>query len=234
MNTKKIINTVILLVLTVFFMGSCSKNTSVAPQVKKLSYQFKVQTPSAHLALSGPVSAAGPSGTITWQSGYANVASISFEGMDQQEHQNEDVCSEPQVYKVDLFSLSQLIGNVDIAVVDYHHVDIKIELKKTPTDSALFLKGVYGSIPVELSLDEGNDNTEVIAIAKDLAVGVKDTYVSVINLHLDKLLTGVSASDLDSATLTNGTLYINSNSNPAIYSKILANLGNFSDGDYNN
>ncbi|GAC1312479.1 MAG: hypothetical protein NVSMB24_34030 [Mucilaginibacter sp.] len=220
---------------------SCAKKNAVAPK-KKLSYQFKVTGASSALVAGTQSSTlttmASTGGNITWQSGYVNVESISFEGKNQENNQGHDDFIEPAVYKLDLFGPNQLIGKVDIAVGTYHNVDIKIELKQTPTGAALFLKGLYasakGNIPVELSLNEGNDDMEIKALAKDLTVGAKDSYIAYINLHLDKLIAGVKSADLDGATLTGGTMVISSTSNVAIYTKIKATLGNCSDGDYNN
>lgn len=238
-----IIKTSILLLLLLTIV-SCKKQNSVTPS-KKLSYQFKVVTASVPLSASinnsrlQILSTATGGGEVTWQSGYANVSSISFDGQNQNNNNEEDDFNEPQVYKVDLFSSNQLLGNIDVAPGTYHNVEIKVELKRTLTDSALFLKGIYttasGSIPVELSLD-GNDNNllEIPVTAQDLTVGSTNSYIAIINLHLDKLMAGVTSTDLDSATLINGSILINSSSNIAIYTKIKANIDNFSDDNYNN
>jgi hypothetical protein len=231
----------LLLMAIVLCMVACSKKNDVAPKSKKISYQFKVAGASAPLTASvqhsNLATMAVTTGNITWQSGYANVASISFEGKNQDNNQNTDDFTEPIVYKVDLFNTNQFLGNVDIAVGTYHNVDIKIELKQTLSGPALFLKGTYasvkGNLPIELSFNEGNDQMEIVAIAKDLSIGVKESYVAFINFHLDKLMAGIQSADLDAATVTNGTILINSNSNAGVYSKIKANISGFSDADYN-
>jgi len=240
---KKILlkSSALLLIAIVFCMVSCTKKNDTAPNSKKISYQLKVSGTSAPLSASVKHSNLATmgitTGNITWQSGYANVASISFEGKNQDNNQNTDDFKEPAVYKVDLFNTNQFLGNVDIAVGTYHNVDIRIELKQTPADPALLLKGTYasakGSLPIELSFNEGSDQVEIMAIAKDLSVGVKDSYIAFINFHLDKLMAGIQTADLDAATVTNGAILINSNSNAGIYSKIKANISSFSDADYN-
>jgi hypothetical protein len=239
---KTVIFKISLLLLLLVIITSCTKKNAVPPS-KKLSYQFKVITTavplSANINSSTLNTAAGAN--ITWQSGYANVSSISFDGQNQNDNSNneENNFSEPQVYKVDLFSSNQLLGNIDIATGTYHNVEIKVELKQTLTDSALFLKGIYtsasGNIPVELSLNGNNGGLlEIPVSTQDLTVGTIDSYIALINLHLDKLITGLTSTDLDSATITNGSILIDSSNNIAIYNKIQANINNFSDGNYNN
>lgn len=213
------------LIILVFF--SCKKNSDVSPAHKKLSYQFKV---AANL----------PGANLTWQSGFANVSSISFGGDNQNKNNKheDDLFMEPTVFKVDLFKTGIFLGNVDIATGNYHNVKIKVELKQTATDPALFLKGTYasssGSKPVELSFNEGSDQFEILVTAKDLNVGAKQHYIEDINLHLDKLMAGVTSNDLNSATITGGSIIINKTSNIAIYAKIKANINSFSDANNEN
>lgn len=240
---KTVIFKISLLLLLLVIITSCTKKNAVSPS-KKLSYQFKVTATaiplSANINSSTLNTAAGTS--ITWQSGYANVSSISFDGQNQNDNNSnneENNFSEPQVYKVDLFSSNQLLGNIDIATGIYHNVEIKVELKQTLTDSALFLKGIYtsvsGNIPVELSLNGNNGGLlEIPVSAQDLTIGTMDSYIALINLHLDKLIIGLTSADLDSATITNGSILIDSSNNITIYNKIQANINNFSDGNYNN
>lgn len=231
-----------LLLLLLVIITSCTKKNVVTPS-KKLSYKFKVITTSVPLTAnnSTPQTLNTASGGIIWQSGYASVSSISFDGQNQNDNNNsnseESNFSEPQVYKVDLFSSNQLLGSIDIATGTYHNVEIKVELKQTLTDSALFLKGIYtstnGSIPVELSLNGNNGNLlEIPVTAQDLTVGTINSYIALINLHLDRLMVGLTSTDLDSATITNGSILINSSSNITIFNKIQANINNFSDGNY--
>jgi hypothetical protein len=244
MKNLRLKSSVALLIAIGFCMASCSKKNDAAPNSKKISYQFKVTGNSAHLtasvkhsSLTTMAMSTMSTGDITWQSGFANVSSISFEGKNQDDNQSTDNFVEPAVYKVDLFNANQFLGNVDIAVGTYHNVDIRVELKQSGADPALYLKGTYasakGSLPIELSFNEGSDQFEILALAKDLSVGAKDSYVAFISFHLDKLMAGISATDLDAATLTNGSILIDSHSNADIYAKIKANISGFSDADYN-
>ncbi|HWZ16056.1 MAG TPA: hypothetical protein VNW95_12530 [Mucilaginibacter sp.] len=237
---------VLLMLLAVII--SCSKKNTPAPvSNKKLSYQFKVLNANVALSSSTPGSntTALGTGSINWQSGFANILSISFIGnnIDNNVNPNDttidtnDSFVEPSIYKVDLFGSNQLLGNVDIAKGTYHDAEIKVELKSSATEPALYLKGVYasanGNVPIELSLSEGGEQMEVIATAKNLTVSSKDSYVAFINMHLDKLMAGVTTGDLDAATLSNGSILIDQSNNTSIYDKIMANINGFSDGDYN-
>jgi hypothetical protein len=229
--------------LLIMALTACSKKNDVTTVSKKLSYQFKIANPSVPLSSSvhnsNLTTTATSGGNIIWQSGYINILSISFEGKNENNNNMEVVFKKPAAYKVDLFTSSnQSLGNVDILTGIYHNANIRLETKQSSTGSAFYLKGIYtsvkGSIPVELSLNEGNNQMEILANAKNLSIGSKDSYIAFINLHLEKLMAGVTAANLDAATLTSGSILINSNSNVSIYSKIKANINSFSDGDYNN
>lgn len=236
-----------LLSLTVIalLLSSCSKNSpKPAP---KLSYQFRVANATAPLSATAHTSGlttmsvgATTSANVTWQSGYAIVSSISFDGDNENEgNKNEqDDFTESSPFKVDLFNANTLLGNVDIANGTYQNVNIKLELKETAADSALYLKGTYTplagtTVPVILSLDGKNNDLEILVKAKNLTIAATQSYIEFLDLHLDILMTGVSSADMNAATLTNGAIVINSTSNTAIYSKVLANLNNFCDGEGN-
>lgn len=234
-----------LLSLTVVaVLGSCSKNSpKPAP---KLTYQFKVTNAVAALSATAHASSglatsslgATTSTNVTWQSGYATVSSISFDGNNENEgnKNEEDDFIESSPFKVDLFNGNTLLGNVDIAYGTYQNINIKLELKRTSVDSALYLKGTYtptagSTVPVILSLDGKSDDLEILVKARNLTVAANQSYIEFLDLHLDILMTGVTTTDLDAATLTKGAIIINATSNTAIYNKVLANLNNFCDGE---
>ncbi|GAC1312473.1 MAG: hypothetical protein NVSMB24_34010 [Mucilaginibacter sp.] len=246
--TAQVLKIGVLLILLTGIISCTKKNTPVPVSVnKKLSYQFKVL--NANVALNSGTPGSNTltlgTGSINWQSGFANILSISFIGDNIDNNINpsdttadtNDSFVEPSIYKVDLFGDNQLLGNVDIAKGTYHDAEIKVELKSSATEPALYLKGVYasanGTVPIELLLTEGGDQMEVIATAKNLSVGSKDSYIAFINMHLDKLMAGVTTVDLDAATLSNGSILIDQGNNTSIYDKIMANINGFSDGDYN-
>ncbi len=232
-----------LLVLTVIAAVSCSKNNSPKP-TSKLSYQFKVTTAiaplsaTAHTGSMSNMSVVSTPANITWQSGYATVSSISFDGQNENEGDNnqEDNFTEPSPFKVNLFSSNTLLGNIDIANGTYQNVNIKLELKQTAADSALYLTGTYTSLlgtttPVTLALDGKDENFEILVKAKNIAVTGNQNVIEFLNLHLDTLLAGITTADMDAATLTNGAIVINSTINADIYNKILANINDFCEGE---
>lgn len=235
-----------LLVLTIIAtLVSCSKNNSPKP-TSKLSYQFKVTTATApisatvHTGTMSNMSLVSTPANITWQSGYATVSSISFDGQNENEgdKNEEDNFTEPSPFKVDLFSSNTLLGNIEIANGTYQNVNVKLELKQTATDSALYLTGSYTSslgttTPVTLSLDGKGEDFEIHVKAKNISIAGNQNVIEFLDLHLDTLLTGITTADLDAATLTNGALVINSTSNITIYNKILANINDFCDGEDN-
>lgn len=226
-------------------LSSCSKNSpKPAP---KLSYQFKVTNAIAPLSATTRTSGlttmsvgATTSANVTWQSGYATVSSISFDGDNENEgNKNEqDGFTESSPFKVDLFTANTLLGNVDIANGTYQNINIKLDLKQTAADSALYLTGTYTpsvgtTVPVILSLNGKSDDLEIHIKAKNLTIAAGQSYIEFLDLHLDMLMTGVTSADMAAATLTNGAIVINSTTNTTIYNKVLANLDDFCDGEGN-
>lgn len=57
-----------------------------------------------------------------------------------------------------------------------------------------------------------------------VAAGVATDFTGVVQIYLDKLLTDISSTNLDNATLTNGNIVISSTSNTALYYLIRRNL----------
>lgn len=222
---------------------SCSKNNN-PKATSKLSYQFKVTTAIAplsatvHTGSMSNMSLVSTPANITWQSGYATVSSISLDGQNENEgnKDEQDNFVEPSPFKVDLFSSNTLVGNIDIANGTYQNVNIKLELKQTATDSALYLKGTYTSAlgtttPVILSLDGKGEDFEILVKAKNISVTGNQNVVEFLDLHLDTLLAGITTADMDAAALTNGAIVINSTINTDIYNKILANINDFCEGE---
>lgn len=77
------------------------------------------------------------------------------------------------------------------------------------------------------------NDLEILVKAKNVTIAAGQSYVEFLDLHLDILMAGVSGADMKLATLTKGTIVINSTSNTAIYKKVLATLNNFCDGEGN-
>lgn len=213
---------------------SCSKDDTTGSG--KLSYKVKPSNFTASVAsnasASGLVVNINSNSSLTWTTGNANISEIDFEA------EKNDVEIEREyknLVNVDLFNLSPVLGTVSLPDGTYDEVELKLELKQTTTQAIpLTLKGTYTNAsgikaPVEFYF---NENFEVEVEAEDLVVNGSTDYLALINVQLNKFLTNVSTSDMDSATKTNGTIVISSASNLNLYNKLKANLNAFGDCDF--
>lgn len=172
---------------------------------------------------------------LNWESGYVNVSEIKFQA---KRNDLEVSYKSKGLANVNLFDISPVISSITLPEGQYDKVKLKVEIKQERDKPALFLKGSYtdgnnNKVPVELYLNEGENEFEIEVEAKNIMVDSKFSYTGLISLHLDRLIDGITASDLAAATKTNGTIVISTTSNLKLYSKIKANANHFSDCDFN-
>ena len=80
----------------------------------------------------------------------------------------------------------------------------------------LVLKGNYTTkagniIPIEYDF---NEDAEIVALANDLTIDGKNNLIAQISLHLNKLLSNVTAQEIDQTVRTNNMILITSTINP--------------------
>jgi hypothetical protein len=214
-------------------LSSCAKEDSPGAEI---SYQVKPLNMTASVGStvseSGLVVTVNSNSSLTWTTGNLNVAEIDFEA----ENNNVEIEYElKDHFNINLHDLSPVLGNIHIPDGTYDEVELKLALTKSlTTDIPLTLKGSYttstgSKIPVEFYF---NQDFEVEVEAEDLVVSSTTDYLALINVQLNKLLTNVSAADLNEATKTNGTIVISATSNVNLYEKFRANLNLFGDCDF--
>lgn len=261
MRTQVKLMAIGLFFLTVTTIVSCSKKNiaplkgKVALQINSIN-----PSSSLGMSSAGTVSGVSSS-TIEWKSGFMNISSIEVNNESEKEgsgsegkENSPESAKEDSVKTVNLFVPNEKIGMVDIAEGNYDSLLVKLQITQTLTSPALFLKGNYTNPAglnkqVEFSLNEGvvnsqtdtqqqgenqggeNDDLKILATLRKLIVTTQGSTVASINLDFKKLLNGVTASDLDSAVLNNGTIIINKTTNTSIYNKIRANINKFSNAN---
>jgi len=77
-----------------------------------------------------------------------------------------------------------------------------------------------------------NSDATIKAEAENITLTSTIDFVALVHLHLNKLEAGVTAADLENATLTNSVIVISSTSNTDIYNKVLANLSNCGEHEF--
>jgi hypothetical protein len=127
---------------------------------------------------------------------------------------------------VDLFALTPLETYVTLDTGVYKKIAITAYLEKTDTILPLKLTGSFTNdsskvVPIEFDL---SDNAVVQVKADSITINGTTDYTALLALQLNRLTTGISVSDLNNATLTNGSLIISNKSNALLYYKMRANI----------
>jgi len=235
-NRLLIICAAIVLAGTSTFLGSCKKDNTTPSSAGNSQLSFGVRadngTGTSLSANSGNGSGNNtPSATasVNFTSGTANISGFRLEatkrGLQIEVRSNN-------LTNIDLFAINASVTGVTIDTGTYTHIEIRVELSKSSTAALpLMLKGTFTNasgtvIPIELDF---NDDAEIRAEAQDVVVSSTTSLTTIVTMHLNKLLAGVSASQLNSATLTNGTLVISNSINTGIYNQVKNNISNCGD-----
>lgn len=217
-------------------LTSCKKSgvSSAASANSQLAFGLQTDSASINLAFSPTTGLPAPTGgsaravstlpTIVWTSGIANISGFKFEA--RKKGLNIEVESH-NVAHIDLLALATSLTSVTLDTGTYKEIEIRVVLTKTTSaDLPLVLKGTFttqggAAVPIELDF---NDNAEIRAGADNVIVDGKTDITTIVKLHLNRLLRGITSAALDQATRTNGTIVISANSNASFYDQISHNL----------
>jgi hypothetical protein len=128
---------------------------------------------------------------------------------------------------VDLFNLSSVTGGINLQPGIFDNVTLEIKsFKADAVSSPLFyLTGNYtnttGTVK-RINVVINEDFKLHIAITDTL--NFADNFTSIVKVNLVQLLSGVTQTELDNATLTNDILVISRASNVTLFDKLLINL----------
>ncbi|MBU0695722.1 MAG: hypothetical protein KKE39_04240 [Bacteroidetes bacterium] len=237
-SISNIIKSISFVLLAVTVLAACKKSSPSGSG--KLSLQFNaVNSGAVKTANTSDLKTFGaavstntvPTG-ITWTSGYVYVSEIDFKAT--KDNATEIRYKSEGSRKVDLFNVNASAGDFTIPSGVYSKIKLELEIG-TPQGAkypGVYLSGTYGTTPIVFADDESGDQFEVEVEGRNFTFDSTKDYNSLINLHLNLLLNGVSNADLDAATKTNGTIVLNSTSNVAIYQKAKQNLQHLSDSDF--
>jgi hypothetical protein len=226
---KTINNLFLLSLATGFFAVSCQKDSIEAPGTSK-SLDIKLQATNASFSLQKSTAATA---TFIWDSSYMVVSKIEFEA-EKGESQSAEISYEwkgPR--KIDLLGLNTFVGSISLPPDVYHEVSLKLLAYQSDagTSPVFYLSGTYINTA-------GTDTPVLLEVNEDIEFRIKQEgylldasvdYTSLIHMNLSLLFDGISANELDGATVTDGTIVINSTSNTGLYNAIIDNFSSCSE-----
>jgi hypothetical protein len=219
--------------LAVLSITACKK-TGSSPSSKTSQLSFEMQADNSTTNLSSSSTGLSTNSTftgiagLTFTSGTANVSRFKFEA---KRNGVEIEISSRNLTSIDLFALSPKIAGVTLDTGTYREIEISAMLQHSSDTSAipLKLKGTFSGTPIEFDL---NDDVTIKAEAENITVTRTTDFVALVHMHLNKLEAGITAADLQAATLTNGVIVISRTSNTTIYNKVLANLSTCGENEF--
>lgn len=221
------------IVLALSGLNACKKDIASLPaQDSQIAFSVKadlnaISSSSNILASSSPVSSAtGSTAAVTWTEGLANVSKFEFEAKKGSVKKEIEVKG---LTNINLFAIDPAAVKSVIDTGTYREIELKLVLSKSSTSTIpLTLKGNFTAAdgtptPVEIQVnDDMIVKVELDNVKIDPSTDLQATFV----LGLNKIMQGISLSDLSAGTKTSGKILINSASNVVLYNKVKLNLQN--------
>lgn len=219
MKTVKI-TIITVIVLSIASMMGCKKS-NVSKPIKSTS-QLAFQLKATHLAdsVTVPDTITG----LTWLSGTADVASFTFDAWRNGvsiEIENHNATT------VNLFAPSPILTYVTLDTGTYKKISITANIEPSSSDpTPLVLKGTFktDSAKTDTIVFNFSADTKIKVQARNITLDGTNDFMALVDIALDKLTHGITAADLNGATVTNGTIVISATSNKDLYWKMVQNL----------
>ena len=229
MKITKIKNSITLTLALAAVVGlySCKKDGLAPSTTSGAKISFGVSADKS-FASAAPGTAAA---AITWTAGIANISQFKFEAV---KGGVKTEISARGLTNVDLFAISPALVGTTIDTGTYKQIEVKLEFVKSGAALPLSVQGSFTAadgtvVPVEIDV---NESFELKAEANNVFVDKTTDLKSIIKLHLDKVLAGITVADLSAAAQTSGKIIISSTSNSAIFNKIKANVANAGETEF--
>jgi hypothetical protein len=239
-KTNQVKKTLILLTVALG-LYSCQKGNAPQPSTKATQLSFGLKATNASIPVMGTTRRAfGPTmnaatGAVTtpvikFTAGTANIAKFKLEakkGNTSIEVQTKNLMN------VDLFAINPAVITAKLDTGTYKELEIRVELAQTAdtTKIPLTLKGSFIAadstvVPIKFDI---NQNLTIKAEANNIVLHNSTDLASIVMLHLDRVVAGITASDLNAAKRTNGVIVISSTSNINLFNKLKVNVENSGD-----
>ncbi len=206
------------LLMSIATISSCKKKDDNG------SVSIQLRSQNQAVSLSGRTETAA----LSWVSGSAFVEEVELEV----EKDDSETEIETNVgRRIDLMGTVAQLGTIPLLPGRYEEIEVELKLGNTRGDTALVLRGNFvnnsgTSVPVVFFINEA---IELKAEAENVVLTGTDDYRLLSTFNLSLLLNGITTSQLNSATLTNGTIIISKNNNTALFNKILSNIDEMDD-----
>ena len=233
-NKSKKLLILLVVVLTVY---SCKKGNSPQPSTKASQVAFGVKAVNSSTVLAASASKLAVNSVapvIQFTAGVANIAQFKLEA---RKANTSIELTTRNLMGVDLFALTPSVVFANLDTGTYKEIEVRVEFVQTADPSAipLTLKGTFTAadgtvIPVEFDV---NENLTIKAEASNVVLHNTGNLSTIVQLHLDKIVAGITATDLNAATKTGGVIIISSTSNASLFNKIKFNVEGCGDTQVN-
>ncbi|MBL4678261.1 MAG: hypothetical protein JKY70_18965 [Mucilaginibacter sp.] len=222
---------VMLLISILGTVYSCKKeNSNGDPKVNAnqsmVSFSLMATNTTSTLSLNA-VDANATSPAINFNTGVANISRFKLEASTA--NQKFEVRTK-KLSKIDLFAAVPSLVTAALDTGVYKQIEVKVEFIRSADRSAipLTMTGAFTAangnvIPVTL---EFNQDLTIKAETNNITLHNNSDLLALVQLNLTKIVTGISANELNAATQTNGTIMISESSNSDLFNKIKSNLQN--------
>jgi hypothetical protein len=233
----------IIILFVALAVYSCKKSSSPRPTTTQVSFGVKADNPMVSLAasVSNTVNLTAATPIIQFNTGMANITKFKLgaimsnmgASMDNNMGNNNTMGNNNMeietngLMNVDLFATMPSLVHTSMDTGMYKEMEVGMVFTQSATGTMpLILKGSFTAadgtlIPVEIDV---NENLTILASAKNVVVhNVKDMS-TIVMLHLDKIVAGITAADMNAAVKTAGVIIISSTSNMSLYNKIKLNV----------
>ena len=199
--------------------NSTSYNTNPTPGQPQMDYLLQTTNPVYSVTPASPGTAAG----LQWTSGFANPDMVVFQAT---QNNVQLQLKSTNTQQIDLMSsLAVDFGTFVLPAGFYDKTSLKMDLDKNGASPSFELNGQFTngatSVPVMLEI---NDPVVIQTDQDSVTISNDSSYDAVTTLDLSTVTSGITASMLLNAQLTNGTIVISDMSNRKLYDMVLDDL----------
>ncbi len=217
----------LLLMLVVASIGSvfssCKKNSTSYNTNPATGTQMDYQLVATNLSYSVTPATPGLTCSLVWTSGFANPDVVVFQAT-QKNLQVQLKSTNTQQIDV-MSSLAVDFGTFALPAGFYDKTSLKMDLDRNGASPSFELNGQFTngatSVPVMLEI---NDPVVIQTDQDSVTISNDSSYDAVTTLDLSTVTSGITASMLLNAQLTNGTIVISDMSNRKLYDMVLDDL----------
>ena len=213
------------LLLTTVTLGllftACKKSSTYTTSTGQPEVSYQLATQNTSYPITAPAS--GQTSGIQWTSGFANPDAVIFEA---QQNDVQVQFRSTNTQQIDLMApLAASFGGFALPAGFYNKIELKIDLDRNSTTPAMQLNGQFtnGTLSIPLML-QVNRSVELQTDEDSVTITTDSSYIAVTTIDLSTVTSGITATMLLNAKLTNGTIVISDESNQNLYGMVIDNL----------